>query len=131
VFMAQSTPTCTVLANDVGMPPASSNGPSAVRAIAMTQSRSPSPGRTILIGRKEFGRPNSGLLLMMTRDELSAMTDAEILVHYRNKHGDPYMPLSMAKKMHREAFKCCTTLPRRDLRSTLNTVGLALGPMAR
>ena len=27
---------------------------------------------------------------MMTREELAAMTDDEILAHYRNKHGDPY-----------------------------------------
>jgi hypothetical protein len=41
----------------------------------------------------------------MTREELAAMTDDEILAHYRNKHGDPYMPLSMAKKMHHATFK--------------------------
>ena len=27
------------------------------------------------------------------------MTDDEILAYYRAKHHDPYMPLSMAKKM--------------------------------
>jgi hypothetical protein len=42
---------------------------------------------------------------MMTREQLAAMTDDEILIHYRNKHGDPYMPLSMAKKMHQTTFK--------------------------
>ena len=42
---------------------------------------------------------------MMTREELAAMTDEQILAHYRHKHGDPYMPLSMAKKMHQAAFK--------------------------
>ncbi len=41
----------------------------------------------------------------MTRDELAAMDDDEILAHYRRKHGNPYMPLSMAKEMHRFAFK--------------------------
>jgi hypothetical protein len=41
----------------------------------------------------------------MTREELAAMTDGEILAHYRVKHGDPDMPLSMAKKMHHETFK--------------------------
>ena len=41
----------------------------------------------------------------MTREALAAMTDDEILVHYRHKHGDPYMPLSMAKKMQREERK--------------------------
>lgn len=41
----------------------------------------------------------------MNREELSAMTDAEILAFQRKKHGDPFMPLSMAKKMHREEFK--------------------------
>ncbi len=33
------------------------------------------------------------------------MTDDEILVSQRAKHGDPYMPLSMAKKMQREEAK--------------------------
>jgi hypothetical protein len=47
------------------------------------------------------GRPPT----MMTREQLAAMTDEEILAHYRHKHGDPYMPLSMAKKIQREDFK--------------------------
>jgi hypothetical protein len=42
---------------------------------------------------------------VMTREELAAMTDDEILAHYRHKHGNPYMPLSMAKKMHHATFK--------------------------
>jgi hypothetical protein len=42
---------------------------------------------------------------MMTREELAAMTDDAILAHYRDKHGDPYMPLSMAKKMQHEEAK--------------------------
>jgi hypothetical protein len=42
---------------------------------------------------------------MMTREELAAMTDEQILAHYRHKHGDPYMPLSMAKKMQHEERK--------------------------
>jgi hypothetical protein len=42
---------------------------------------------------------------MMTREELAAMTDAEILAHYRNKHGDPYMPLSVVKKAHQLTLK--------------------------
>ena len=33
------------------------------------------------------------------------MTDDEILAFQRAKHGDPYMPLSMAKKMQREEYK--------------------------
>ena len=41
----------------------------------------------------------------MNREQLSAMTDAEIPAFQRKKHGDPYLPLSMAKKMHREEFK--------------------------
>ena len=32
------------------------------------------------------------------------MTDDEILAHQRAKYGDPYMPLSMAKKMQREEY---------------------------
>ena len=31
----------------------------------------------------------------------SVMTDEQILAHQRAKHGNPYMPLSMAKKMQR------------------------------
>ncbi len=41
----------------------------------------------------------------MNREELSAMTDAEILAFQRKKRGNPHMPLSMAKKLHREEFK--------------------------
>ena len=41
----------------------------------------------------------------MNREELAAMTDDEILAYQRAKHGDPYMPLSMAKKMQREDYK--------------------------
>ena len=41
----------------------------------------------------------------MTRDELAAMTDEEILTHYRRKHGNPYMPLSMAKEMQRADYR--------------------------
>jgi hypothetical protein len=33
------------------------------------------------------------------------MTDNEILAFQRAKHGDPYMPLSMAKKMQHEEYK--------------------------
>jgi hypothetical protein len=40
-----------------------------------------------------------------TREALAAMTDEEILAHYRNKHGDPHMTLSMAREMHRAEFK--------------------------
>jgi hypothetical protein len=42
---------------------------------------------------------------MTTRRELAAMTDDEIHVHYRGKHGNPYMPLSVAKEMHHIALK--------------------------
>ncbi len=39
----------------------------------------------------------------MTHHQLAAMTDEErdLRAHQRAKHGDPYMPLSMAKKMQR------------------------------
>ena len=46
----------------VATPPAPSNGPSVVRAIAITQSRSPSPGRMTLRGKRESGRLSSGWL---------------------------------------------------------------------
>lgn len=42
---------------------------------------------------------------MMTRERLAAMTDEEILAHYRHRYGDPYMPPSMAREMHRAAFR--------------------------
>ena len=42
---------------------------------------------------------------MMTREQLAAMTDDEMLAFQRAKHGNPYMPLSMAKKMQREEYK--------------------------
>ncbi len=41
----------------------------------------------------------------MTREELAALTDDEILAFQRAKYGDPYMPLSMAKKMQHEEHK--------------------------
>ena len=41
----------------------------------------------------------------MNRDELSSMTDGQILAYQRAKRGNPYMPLSMAKKMQREDLK--------------------------
>lgn len=33
-----------------------------------------------------------------TRAEMAAMTDDEILAYQREKHGNPYMPLSRAKE---------------------------------
>jgi hypothetical protein len=41
----------------------------------------------------------------MTREELAVMTDDEMLALQRAKHGNPYMPLSMAKKMQHEEDK--------------------------
>jgi hypothetical protein len=35
----------------------------------------------------------------MTREELSAMTDQELLTYEREHDGDPYMSLAAAKKM--------------------------------
>lgn len=43
--------------------------------------------------------------MVRTRKELATMTDAEILVHYRREHGDPYMPLSVAKEMRHADYK--------------------------
>ncbi|MEA2618440.1 MAG: hypothetical protein QOE72_4223 [Chloroflexota bacterium] len=37
----------------------------------------------------------------MTREELSAMTDRELLAYEREHHGDPYMTLVSAKGMQR------------------------------
>ncbi len=42
---------------------------------------------------------------MVNREQLAAMTDDEILTYQRAKRGNPYMPLSMAKKMQREEYK--------------------------
>ena len=53
--------------------------------------------------RRAIGGPwDAGVV---TRDELAAMTDEEILAHYRRKHGNPYMPLSMAKEMRRADYR--------------------------
>jgi hypothetical protein len=37
----------------------------------------------------------------MTREELSAMTDQELLAYEREHHGDPYMTLAKAKGIQR------------------------------
>ncbi len=39
----------------------------------------------------------------MTREELAAMTDQELLAYEREHHGDPYMSLLKAKGMQRVA----------------------------
>ncbi len=41
----------------------------------------------------------------MTREELAAMTDPELLAYEREHHGDPYMTLAKAKKMQRVALQ--------------------------
>ena len=42
----------------------------------------------------------------MTREEeLAAMTHQQLLAYQRERHGNPYMPLSMAKKMQKLDFK--------------------------
>jgi hypothetical protein len=41
----------------------------------------------------------------MTREELSAMTDWELLAYEREHHGDPYMTLAEAKEMQRVALQ--------------------------
>ncbi len=41
----------------------------------------------------------------MTREELAAMTDQELLAYEREHHGDPYMTLAKAKKMQRVALQ--------------------------
>ena len=40
----------------------------------------------------------------MTREELAAMTDQELLAYERKHHGDPYMTLAKAKGMQRLAL---------------------------
>jgi hypothetical protein len=41
----------------------------------------------------------------VTREELAAMTDQELLAHEREHHGDPYMSLVKAKGMQRVALQ--------------------------
>jgi hypothetical protein len=41
----------------------------------------------------------------MTREELSAMTDPELLAYERKHHGDPYMTLAKAKEIQRLALQ--------------------------
>jgi hypothetical protein len=41
----------------------------------------------------------------MTREELAAMTDQELLAYEREHHGDPYVTLLRAKGMQRVALK--------------------------
>jgi len=41
----------------------------------------------------------------VTREELAAMTDQELLAYEREHHGDPYMNLLRAKGMQRVALQ--------------------------
>ena len=41
----------------------------------------------------------------VTREELAAMTDQELLAYEREHHGDPYMTLVKAKGMQRVALR--------------------------
>jgi hypothetical protein len=41
----------------------------------------------------------------MTREELSPMTDKELLAYEREHHGDPYMTLAKAQEMQRVALQ--------------------------
>ena len=41
----------------------------------------------------------------VTREELAAMTDQELLAYEREHHGDPYMTLLQAKGMQRLALQ--------------------------
>ena len=41
----------------------------------------------------------------VTREELTAMTDQELLAYEREHHGDPYMTLVKAKGMQRVALR--------------------------
>jgi hypothetical protein len=41
----------------------------------------------------------------MTREELAAMTDQELLAYEREHHGDPYLSLLKAKGMQRVALQ--------------------------
>ena len=41
----------------------------------------------------------------ITREELAAMTDQELLAYEREHHGDPYMTLLQAKGMQRVALQ--------------------------
>ena len=41
----------------------------------------------------------------MTREELAAITDQELLAYERERHGDPYMSILRAKGMQRVALR--------------------------
>jgi hypothetical protein len=41
----------------------------------------------------------------VTRDELAAMTNEEVLAYEREHHGDPYMGLLKAKELQRVALQ--------------------------
>ncbi len=44
-------------------------------------------------------------MVEMTREELAAMTDQELLAYEREHHGDPYLSLLKAKGMQRVALQ--------------------------
>jgi hypothetical protein len=80
----------------------------------------------------------------MTREELAAMTDRELLAYEREHHGDAYMTLAKAKKMQRVALQFWhlgqprrrrTGRPRRRrcvtfMRSCFRPTPLSLSPTA-
>jgi hypothetical protein len=41
----------------------------------------------------------------MTRDRLASLTDNELLAYERERHGNPYMSLSVANEMRKIALK--------------------------
>jgi hypothetical protein len=41
----------------------------------------------------------------MTRDRLASLTDDELLAYRRERHGNPYMSLRVAKEMRKIALK--------------------------
>jgi hypothetical protein len=53
----------------------------------------------------------------VTREELAATTDQELLAYEREHHGDPHMTLVKAKEMQRVALQFWHLRKRRSSRS--------------
>ena len=63
----------------------------------------------------------------MTRAELAAMTDQELLAYEREHHGDPYMTLLKAKGMQRVALRFWHVGAARARSTTPSTLPLRSG----
>jgi hypothetical protein len=69
-------------------------------------------------------------MVEVTREELAAMTDQELLAYEREHHGDPYMSLLKAKGMQRLALQFWASGGRQQ-EGAPGGPGGVLGPAAR